>query len=646
MAYAMGSSPNVASLLMQRESHGCQRGSINHGLLAAAEDKAASCEMDELSCKVPENTRSTFLFTFSPDGTKVASAHGNHKIYVCDVGTGKCLHTLEGHPRTPWCITFHPNYEGVLASGCLGGEVRVWDLHGCCEVWVGMKNSAICSLSFHPFDRVLVIATTNTIYFWDWSQSQPFASCKTSCDREKVRFVQFDTYGHRLFTGIANIAQLIKHREFTASAAVEQDNERLIPVYFDVPRARNQRLFSSSFMEETANDGAETPALSPSFSHNLRLAREYAESQTANSSEENVHMVRPVVDLPQTSTPQTYERLLDRILGLRSIITRMCEQIRAATLPRDAELHMANSMWRFWREIAFILRSMGQLLPSSGMELQPTFIEARRRLSDLVLQVQISPRNNSRSGESTASRTVQRHLRLHYIYTVMSRMLDLLQLEFDMIIRRINHCEEGGHGVGGIYFQTVDTAVMYYALNELRLTAMQHGRIVSRNLSSSSEDQNPVPRLLNGSGAQDFEEIPAAVRFRFGSLQLLEESYQNEMNAEQILEHVIVTVFTAIYSSLGDRSESSGASSSATSSNNIINGTSQPSSSSSSAYNNSLHQQLRATMFNQRPVSSYSGIRSYASAPDPIYVARANYRIQCWDFARVEIPDISNGNFN
>lgn len=59
----------------------------------------------------------------------MASSHGNHNVYVTDVKTGRNLNTLTGHPRTPWCIAFHPSSNQILASGCLGGQVRVWDLH-------------------------------------------------------------------------------------------------------------------------------------------------------------------------------------------------------------------------------------------------------------------------------------------------------------------------------------------------------------------------------------------------------------------------------------------------------------------------------------------------------------------------------------
>lgn len=66
---------------------------------------------------------------YSSCRTLMASTHVNHNIYITEVKTGKCLHSLVGHRRTPWCVTFHPTIPGLVASGCLDGEVRIWDLH-------------------------------------------------------------------------------------------------------------------------------------------------------------------------------------------------------------------------------------------------------------------------------------------------------------------------------------------------------------------------------------------------------------------------------------------------------------------------------------------------------------------------------------
>ena len=57
-----------------------------------------------------------------------------------------------------------------------------------------------------------MIATLNELHFWDWSQSKdqdkkdpkpsrPFCKVSTKSDKEKVRYVKFDSLGHHLITG-------------------------------------------------------------------------------------------------------------------------------------------------------------------------------------------------------------------------------------------------------------------------------------------------------------------------------------------------------------------------------------------------------------------------------------------------------------
>lgn len=68
----------------------------------------------------------TLFLIFS---TKLASTNGDHNVYIIDIATFKVLNTLKGHKRTPWTVAFHPSNNNILASGCLNGEVRVWNLN-------------------------------------------------------------------------------------------------------------------------------------------------------------------------------------------------------------------------------------------------------------------------------------------------------------------------------------------------------------------------------------------------------------------------------------------------------------------------------------------------------------------------------------
>ncbi|KAJ8729342.1 hypothetical protein PYW08_000923 [Mythimna loreyi] len=169
-----------------------------------AEDILVQKSLQIRSCDLPGYPRSTFLMVFSPDGTKVASTHGNHNVYVSELASGKHVRILKGHPRTPWCIAFHPSHPLLIGSGCLGGQVRVWDIaSGGSEVWNVRNETVIASIAFHPREQLLVIATYNELYFWDWSQPAPFTKVCTNNVNEKVRYVAFDALGYKLITGIS-----------------------------------------------------------------------------------------------------------------------------------------------------------------------------------------------------------------------------------------------------------------------------------------------------------------------------------------------------------------------------------------------------------------------------------------------------------
>ncbi|XP_049746981.1 activating molecule in BECN1-regulated autophagy protein 1 isoform X7 [Elephas maximus indicus] len=194
---------NAVRILWGRE-RGTRALGAQRLLQELVEDKTRWMKWEGKRVELPDSPRSTFLLAFSPDRTLLASTHVNHNIYITEVKTGKCVHSLIGHRRTPWCVTFHPTISGLIASGCLDGEVRIWDLHGGSESWFTDSNNAIASLAFHPTAQLLLIATANEIHFWDWSRREPFVVVKTASEMERVRLVRFDPLGHYLLTAIVN----------------------------------------------------------------------------------------------------------------------------------------------------------------------------------------------------------------------------------------------------------------------------------------------------------------------------------------------------------------------------------------------------------------------------------------------------------
>ncbi|CAB4067818.1 Activating molecule in BECN1-regulated autophagy protein 1 [Lepeophtheirus salmonis] len=193
-----------------------------------AESKFVDCEdMVATPCKCSSgSTRSAFLTVFSSDSTHMASTHGDHNLY-----DGVCVKTLKGHPRTPWSAAFHPGIPGILASGCLGGHVRVWDYRqGGSEFWD--VNCVITSVTFHPNERILLIATLNKLYLWDWLQATPFTSLSTQNDKEKIIFVKFDSLGHHFITGITNLknSNLESGNPFRGYSTASNDNSALTEI--------------------------------------------------------------------------------------------------------------------------------------------------------------------------------------------------------------------------------------------------------------------------------------------------------------------------------------------------------------------------------------------------------------------------------
>ncbi|XP_032082740.1 activating molecule in BECN1-regulated autophagy protein 1 isoform X3 [Thamnophis elegans] len=261
---------NAVRILWGRE-RGTQALGAQRLLQELVEDKTRWMKWEGKKVELPDSPRSTFLLAFSPDRTLMASTHVNHNIYITEVKTGRCVHSLVGHRRTPWCVTFHPTIPGLIASGCLDGEVRIWDLHGGSESWFTDSNNAIASLAFHPTAQLLLIATANEIHFWDWSRREPFAVVKTASEMERVRLVRFDPLGHYLLTAIVNPSNQ------------QNDEEVEIPVdSTEIPHYRQRSILQSQPVRRTP--------LLHNFLH--MLSSRSSGIQTPHSSENNSNLSR------------------------------------------------------------------------------------------------------------------------------------------------------------------------------------------------------------------------------------------------------------------------------------------------------------------------------------------------------------------
>ncbi|XP_075241619.1 activating molecule in BECN1-regulated autophagy protein 1-like isoform X2 [Convolutriloba macropyga] len=215
---------NALSLKFGRNNHGLLnsvlRGRSNvadkgrqSDIEKALDHRNISASYDHKDIDVPSDSRTTFACCFSPDGTLLASSHGDHKIYISRVDTLSVLHVLKGHARTPWCLAWHPDPQRkLLASGCLGGVTSVWQIAEPVvkESWKpvsidALSGKLVSSVAFHPVrQREVVIAMANCILFWDWHMQAPYRMLTTQNPAERISVVTFDPLSRCMITAISN----------------------------------------------------------------------------------------------------------------------------------------------------------------------------------------------------------------------------------------------------------------------------------------------------------------------------------------------------------------------------------------------------------------------------------------------------------
>ncbi|KAL4159975.1 hypothetical protein PRNP1_000547 [Phytophthora ramorum] len=169
---------NIANVLLRREFGGSRR---QQTVRAVGEDREENFWAESESAakhqsryfELPQTTKSTISIAISPDGKTFASTHGDHTVKIICIETGKVLQTLVGHPRTPWSVKFHPTDPRYVASGCLGFQVRFWDIETGRCLYVSTLRHAIISISFHPSGDILAIASGTCVYTWDYQHSCP-----------------------------------------------------------------------------------------------------------------------------------------------------------------------------------------------------------------------------------------------------------------------------------------------------------------------------------------------------------------------------------------------------------------------------------------------------------------------------------------
>mmetsp|Transcript_93808 Transcript_93808/g.268556 ORF Transcript_93808/g.268556 Transcript_93808/m.268556 type:complete len:279 (+) Transcript_93808:589-1425(+) len=161
----------IGAFLVNRRFHEC--GAMAHHDVVREQHTAAwlsnPAQYSRVRADLPKTAKSTIALAFSSDCSTLASTHGDHTVKLVNVMKSEIIATLIGHPRTPWTVKFHPHQSHVVASGCLGGELRIWDARTQAAVNQATLPHPVISLSFHPDGEKLAAAAGTKLYIWDFS---------------------------------------------------------------------------------------------------------------------------------------------------------------------------------------------------------------------------------------------------------------------------------------------------------------------------------------------------------------------------------------------------------------------------------------------------------------------------------------------
>eukprot|EP01135_Chromosphaera_perkinsii_P001795 Nk52_evm64s210 gene=Nk52_evmTU64s210 len=133
---------------------------------------------DEQSEPLDREDCTTICMDFNCSGQLLASGHSNRHVKIWNVHSKKLLSTLHLHGRTVWSVKFHPTKEFIAASGCLAGQLKVFNAQSG-EVLLNHEfPSPISSIEFWErgeSDPQSLLMVSSGLHIYQFKCNQTFA---------------------------------------------------------------------------------------------------------------------------------------------------------------------------------------------------------------------------------------------------------------------------------------------------------------------------------------------------------------------------------------------------------------------------------------------------------------------------------------